>query len=110
LTGGALWAAWNAFASGLGRFFDYVGRNRWAQVALGLLVAFLGYRRAIKKATKAGEEVGRVKTMEKIEAKTTKVLESIDEAENRVTRDLNNRSLRELSRDDPDNAGRVERP
>ena len=105
-----IWAAWNALAGGLGRFFDYVGRNRWAQIALAGLVALIGYRRAVDKATKDGEAAGEIKTMRKIETKTAKVLESIDEAENRVTRDLNANSLRDLTRSDPDNAGRPERP
>jgi uncharacterized OsmC-like protein len=51
----------------------------------------------------------RVKVIEKIEAKEDKLKDEANEAEDAVTRDLNERSLRDVAARSPENLGPVRR-
>ena len=102
-------ALWGAFTSGLGRFVTFVGNSRPAQIALLSIALAIGYKRAIAKAERQGEATGTEKTLDKIESETRETLQKMEDAENRVTADLDANSLRKLAERDPLNAGRPKR-
>lgn len=79
--------------------------------ALGAVLAafwaFMTLRdRRIRRQAKAE---GKREVIERIEIKETELKEAANEAENRITRDLNERSLRDVAARSPENLGPVRR-
>jgi flagellar biosynthesis/type III secretory pathway M-ring protein FliF/YscJ len=93
--------------------FNWFAANpvaRWvAGIGAGLaaLWAFMTLRdRRIRKDAK---EEGKREVIERIETKEAELKDKANEAEDRITRELNERSLRELAARSPENLGPVRR-
>jgi hypothetical protein len=93
----------------LWKFFDWVANNKTARWVLGIITGVTLYkiyeRLRDNRIRKRAEE----KVIEKIEAKEDKLKEQANEAENRVTADLNTRSLQDVAANSPENLGPVRR-
>jgi len=93
----------------LWKFFDWVANNKTARWVLGILTGVTLYkiyeRLRDNRIRKRAEE----KIVKKIEATEDKLKEKANEAENDVVRELNERSLRELAANSPENLGPVRR-
>jgi TATA-binding protein-associated factor Taf7 len=93
----------------LWKFFDWVANNKTARWVLGIITGVTLYkiyeRLRDNRIRKRAEE----RVIEKIEAKEDKLKEQANEAENRVTADLNTRSLQDVAANSPENLGPVRR-
>ena len=93
----------------LWKFFDWVANNKTARWVLGIITGVTLYkiyeRLRDNRIRKRAEE----KIIEKIEAKEDQLKDKANEAEDRITADLNERSLRELAARSPENLGPVRR-
>jgi uncharacterized membrane-anchored protein YhcB (DUF1043 family) len=89
--------------------FQFFETNKTARWVLGIVTGVALYklyeRLRDNRIRKRAEE----KVIEKIEAKEDKLKEQANEAENRVTADLNTRSLQDVSARSPENLGPVRR-
>jgi len=89
--------------------FQFFETNKTARWVLGIVTGVALYklyeRLRDNRIRKRAEE----KIIEKIEAKEDKLKEQANEAENRVTADLNTRSLQDVSARSPENLGPVRR-
>ena len=87
--------------------------NPAAQWVAGITVAYVTFRiwlaRKIGRERKEAAQEAREEVVEVIEAKEDKLKEAANEAENRVTADLNTRSLRNVAANSPENLGPVRR-
>ncbi len=100
---------WLPVLSAFKKAFAFLKSSPAAQLVLIGLAAWFGHARAIAKAKKVAETAGEIKHERKVEKNNETVRKRIEKAENAITRDLNNRSLRELTKNDPHNAGRPKR-
>jgi hypothetical protein len=89
--------------------FEFFENNKTARWVLGIITGVTLYkiyeRLRDNRIRKRAEE----KVIEKIEAKEDKLKEQANEAENRVTADLNTRSLQDVAARSPENLGPVRR-
>jgi hypothetical protein len=81
----------------------------WAELLEKLVPVLSGISIALIAWLSGGRTAKLEITNEQLQ-KEAELKEQADEAERRITADLNARSLRELAARDPDNAGPVQRP
>ena len=95
------------FGYGLYTFLKANPVVMWVGGAFAAVVTFLSWQRLrdMRIRRQAKEDV-----IEKIEAKEDKLKDKANEAEDAVTRDLNERSLRDVAARSPENLGPVRRP
>lgn len=93
----------------LWKFFDWVANNKTAQWILGILTGAALYKIYERLRDNRIRKQAEKKVIEKIEAKEDKLKEAANEAENDIVRELNERSLRELAANSPENLGPVRR-
>lgn len=74
--------------------------------AFAAVATFLSWQRLRDMRIRKQE---RTKVIDKIEAKEDQLKEAANEAENRITADLNSRSLRDVAANSPENLGPVRR-
>ena len=93
--------------------FQWFQNNPAAQWAAGIGAGLAAFRawmtmrdRRIRKQAKAE---GKREVIEHIETKEAELKEAANEAENRITADLNERSLRDVAARSPENLGPVRR-
>lgn len=93
----------------LWKVFEFFETSKTARWVLGILTGVTLYkiyeRLRDNRIRKRAEE----KVIEKIEATEDKLKEKANEAENRVTADLNTRSLQDVAAKSPENLGPVRR-
>jgi uncharacterized protein YpuA (DUF1002 family) len=93
----------------LWRFFDFVANNKTAQWIIGILTGVTLYKAYERLRDNRIRKQATDKVIEKLEATEDKLKEAANEAENRVTADLNTRSLRDVAANSPENLGPVQR-
>lgn len=93
----------------LWKLFDYVAANKWAQWTLAILSGLFVYKLYERARDNRIRKQERTKVIDKIEAKEDQLKEAANEAENRITADLNSRSLRDVAANSPENLGPVRR-
>jgi hypothetical protein len=93
--------------------FRWFQANPWAKWVAGIAAAFVAFRvwlwRKIKSERKDAKAEGKREVIEHIETKEAELKEAANEAENRITADLNERSLRDVAARSPENLGPVRR-
>lgn len=93
----------------LWKLFDYVASNKWAQWTLAILSGLFVYKLYERARDNRIRKQERTKVIDKIEAKEDQLKEAANEAENRITADLNARSLQDVASRSPENLGPVRR-